>query len=146
MFASVICHQGIANECVLRSTSWRNDRVDEDAFVESLRNCHESLVCVANIERNDGTFCVTNLEAFFAETLKCVIRYTPKCFQTFWLILDDMKCLASCCSCGWGATCAEDVGASCVAKPIDDTAIFCLMKNVISVEAPIVFEAGVFVS
>ena len=77
LLACVVCHECIAHERVLRCTSWRNDWIDEDAFVESFGDSHEGLVCIANIQRDDWALRIANLETFLAETLQGVVRHAP---------------------------------------------------------------------
>ena len=78
LFVGVRSHEGIAYQRVLRSTGRRNDGVDEDTGLKG-EGCHEErLLHVADIQRNDGTLGLTNLEAFLAETLQGIVGDIPQ--------------------------------------------------------------------
>ena len=80
-------HEGETYQCVLRSTCWRDDWVDEYATVVSLLGYLESLHSIAHIERNDRTLCLANLETFLTETLQGVVGNIPQLLETLlWLL------------------------------------------------------------
>ena len=112
-------HEGETYQCILWCTCWRNNRVDEHTCIISHLGNHEGLLCIANIERNDRTLCLTNLETFLAETLQCLVGYIPEILETLWLILNDVECLECCCCSCWSVGCTEDVGTAVVTEEVD---------------------------
>ena len=65
LFFGVGCHKCHADECVLWSTCWWNDGVDEHTLVEGHLGDLESLEGIAHIEWNDGAFSI----AYFKSSL-----------------------------------------------------------------------------
>ncbi len=53
-------HQSETYQCVLRSTCWRNHRVDEHTTIVSLLGYKESLLCITHIKWDDRTLCLTS--------------------------------------------------------------------------------------
>ena len=84
-------HQGISDECVLRSTSGRYDRIDEHASLECECGDKECLVDIAHIEGDDGTLGLANLESLLTETLQGVVGDLPQGFDAFRLLLDNVE-------------------------------------------------------
>ena len=70
-------HEGKAHQRVLRGTSRRNNRVDEDTFVKSQLRYYKCLLCITHIERNDRRFCFTDFEACIAELLQSIVSDVP---------------------------------------------------------------------
>ena len=95
-------HQGIAYQCVLRSTCRRYDRIDEYARLKGQSSYEECLVDVTNIQRNDGTLCIDNLETFFLETLQGVLRHLPQGLDSRGFLqqnVQSFQCSGCCCWC-----------------------------------------------
>ena len=79
-------HQSVTHQRVLRSTSRRNNGIDEYTRLEG-ESCHkESLLDIANVEWNDWAFSLTNLKAFFSEALQGVLGHLPESLDTLRLL------------------------------------------------------------
>ena len=77
----VSCHQSKTNQSVLRSTSGRNYRIDEYAFIKSQFSNFEGLVCIAHVKRNNRTFCFTDFESGITESLQRIVCNCPTSFS-----------------------------------------------------------------
>ena len=119
LVSCVSSHEGKTYQCILRSTSWRNNRVDEHTCIISHLGNHEGLLCIAYVKRNDWALCLTNLETFLTETLQCIVGNIPEILETLWLILNDVECLKRCCCSCWSVGCTEDVGTAVVTEEVD---------------------------
>ena len=119
LLSSMSSHECETYQCILRSTSWRNNRVDEHTCIVSHLGNNECLLSIAYVERNDRTLCLANLETFLAETLQGIVGYIPEILETLWLILNDVESLESCCCGSWSIGCTEDVSTAVVTEEVD---------------------------
>ena len=90
LLLGVGCHERKSHECVLRCTGGWDDRIDEDSIIESQFGDEEGLVDIPHIERNDGAFGITNLEAFLTEAFQGVVGGFPKFLHPLWLGTDNV--------------------------------------------------------
>ena len=119
LFLGMSSHEGETYQCILWSTCWRDNRVDEHTCIISHLGNHEGLLCIAYVKRNDWTLCLTNLETFLTETLQCLVGNIPEILETLWLILNDVECLKRCCCSCRSVGCTEDVGTAVVTEEVD---------------------------
>ena len=112
-------HQCETHEGILRSTGRRNDGIDEHAGIVGKRRHQECLVDIAHIERDDGALGIANLESFFAEALQSIAGNIPQTLNALGFLLDDVQGFHSGSRCGRRIRCAEDIGTTCMAKPVD---------------------------
>ena len=96
-----------------------DNRIDEHTCIISQLGNNECLLCITNVERNDRTLSLTNLETFLTETLQSIVGNIPKILKTLWLILNDVECLESSSSCSWSIRCTEDVSTAVVTEEIN---------------------------
>ena len=91
LFFGVGGHQCKTEQGVLRCASWRNHRVDEDAFVECHLGGKESLFGVAYVQWYNRTFSLPNFESGLAEALQSIVGNLPQFFLAFRFVLEDTQ-------------------------------------------------------
>ena len=112
-------HQSETHERVLRCTGRWNDRIDEDTIVERQFGDDEGLVDIPDIEWDDGTLGVANLESLLAEALEGIVGGFPEFLPSLGLSADDMQCLAGCSGGSGRIGCAEDILAEGLTELLD---------------------------
>ena len=101
LFLCMGSHKCETHEGILRSACWRYYRIDEYSGIVSEFCYEERLIDVTNVEWYDRTFCLANLETFFAEAAQSILGNLPQALYALWLTTNDVESLHSCCCCGW---------------------------------------------
>ena len=96
LLLSVSSHKRVADESIVRSYGRRHYRVDKYAFFEQVVSDFESLVVVANIERDDWSRCVTDFATHRLEAVKGKLGDFPEVFLAFRLREHDVKSCVDC--------------------------------------------------
>lgn len=114
MVVCMCCHECETHQCVLWSTCGWYHGVDENSIVESQPSDHESLVNVANVQRNNRAFRLANLETLLAETSQRVIGHIPQAANALRLVLNNVQSLYRGSRGGRRVAGRENVCAACV--------------------------------
>ena len=99
-------HEAEADECVVGSDSWRNDRIDKDALIQQVTSDGKRLVVVTDEQGNDGSFGVADLTTHITESLQCLMGDFPQVLLTLGLSDKDINSLH--CS---SRRCGSDAGS-----------------------------------
>ena len=115
----VSSHQCYAYQRILRCTSGRNNRIDEDAFVKRHLSYDKCLFRITHIQRNDRRFSFTDFETGITEFLQCIVGDVPQTLLTFRFVHNDVKSFTGSSRSSRRVTCLEYIRTGIVAQPVD---------------------------